>query len=138
MTQDDDEALSWDDGTDDATHVGARRAASAPAVVDDLPADSRATGSAMLVVLGILAGAYLLFTIGWVLAALRGDYTVPNLLGEIMYQLGQFLAIVAPALWFGTVLLLTRRRTALVRVVWLVVGAVLLAPWPFLLAGGGA
>ena len=124
----DDDALTWDDGTDDATHVDGRAASSAVAV--DAPA---ATGSASLVVYGILAGAYLLCTIGWILASLQDQVPFASLLLEIMRQLGQFLAIAAPALWFATTFLLTGRRTAFLRIAWLVAGAVLLAPWPFIL-----
>lgn len=145
MTSDDDDALTWDDATDDATHVDFRPTSSA-AAVDPAVASTgtaltaaapapAAAGSALLVVYGIVAGAYLLFTIGWILSALTDRIPFNDLLLEIMRQLGQFLAIVAPALWFSAVFLLGRHRSALVRIVWLVVGAVLLAPWPFILGG---
>ena len=52
-----------------------------------------------------------------------------------MFQGSFWLAVLAPALWFGTVFLLTRRSAGWVRVVWLVAGAILLVPWPFITVG---
>ena len=78
----------------------------------------------------MFAGLYLLYTIGWFAAVLRNTLTLAGLIPEIMYQFGEFLAIVAPVLWLGTALLLTRGRRPLVRVLWLVVGMVVLVPWP--------
>ena len=58
-----------------------------------------------------------------------------SLFAEIMYQLGEFLAIASPVVWLGAVLLLTRNARALTRIVWLLAGLVLVAPWPFILGG---
>lgn len=91
------------------------------------------TGSVLLVLYGIFGGIYLLYTIGWVIAILRNTMTLPNLFGEIMYQLGEFLAIVAPAVWLASTLLLTRKSTPVVRAMWLAIGIVVLVPWPFIL-----
>jgi hypothetical protein len=37
--------------------------------------------------------------------------------------------------WFVTVFALTRRSRAWVRLTWLIAGAVLLLPWPFIMLG---
>lgn len=129
MTRDpDDEALSWGDETD-PTHIDAPAEERAPVDASDAPA----TSSAMLVIYGIFAGAYLLFIVGWIIAVQRDTYTQASLLAEIMYQFGEFLAIASPAIWLGAVLLFTRGGRALTRVLWLLAGLLLLAPWPFIL-----
>lgn len=122
-----DDALSWGDESD-PTHI-------------DAPADSEASGpmitrgtsSGLLVMYGVFAGAYLLYIVGWVIAVQRDTITLPTLFGEIMYQFGEFLAIAAPAIWFAIVLALTRDRGPLARLALLVVGLVVVAPWPFIL-----
>ncbi len=129
MTRDpDDEALSWGDEFD-PTHVDAPAEERVPVE----PSDAPSTSSTLLVVYGILAGAYLLFIVGWIIAVQRDTFTQASLFAEIMYQFGEFLAIASPAIWFGAVLLLTRGGRALTRVLWLLGGLVLLAPWPFIL-----
>jgi len=92
-----------------------------------------ASGSVLLVVYGIIAGIYLLFTIGWLIGVVRDPYSQADLFAEIMYQLGEFLAIGAPAVWFLAAVVLTRGRPVWARLLWLALGAVLLVPWPFLL-----
>ena len=52
-----------------------------------------------------------------------------------MYGLGRWFAVArARALWFGTVLWLTAEHRR-ARLLWLIAGAVLLVPVPFLLRG---
>src|SRR5690554_994258 len=97
------------------------------------PGDAPRTSSAMLVVYGIFGGAYLLYIVGWIIAVQRDTFTQASLFSEIMYQFGEFLAIASPAIWLGAVLLLTRDGRVLPRVLWLLVGLLLLAPWPFIL-----
>lgn len=128
----DDDALSWGDETD-PTHVDAR-----PAVQQDATGNASVaptTSSTMLVVYGIFGGAYLLYVAGWIIAVQRDTITMPTLFAEIMYQLGEFLAIASPAIWVGAVLLLTADRRPPVRVLWLLLGLILVAPWPFILGG---
>ena len=147
ITDSDDEALSWD-GESDSSHVAgpkplrekpvreksARPAkparASAVTVDDDVEADadSRPTSSILVLAYGIIAGIYALYTVGWATAILRGTGTMTNLFAEIMFQFGEFLAIAAAPLWFASVLFLTRGRRPVLRLVWLLVGLVLLVP----------
>ena len=128
----DDEALSW--GTEsDPTHVDAP--------VADHPTDDAERGepgmsSALLVTLGVFGGVFLLFIVGWLIAVQRTTAPSTNLFFAFMYQLREILAITAPAAWFVGVLFLTRERRAGVRVLWLVLGVVLLAPWPFIVGPG--
>ncbi|WP_394552454.1 hypothetical protein ACDF64_16580 [Agromyces sp. MMS24-JH15] len=91
----------------------------------------RQAGSVELVVLGVLGGVYLLYTLGWLLTAVRSDASGMGVLGDVMYRLGLWLAVAAPALWFGLVSAVARRPR--VRLAWLAAGAIALVPLPFIL-----
>ena len=143
----DDEALSWD-GESDSSHVAgpkpvrekparakparvAKPGRASAAVVDETHDDDdepQPTSSVLLVAYGIVAGVYALYTVGWATTIFRGSGTMSTLLGEIMFQFGEFLAIAAAPLWFASVLYLTRGRRPALRLIWLLVGLVLLVP----------
>lgn len=151
-----DDALSWDG--DDA--LEARRpevnrpqpapsASAAPApeatqatATDEAEGDAgdapQPVGTMTLLLLGILGGVYLLYTVGWVLGGIGMQLPVTFTLPVVLYQAALWLAVLAPALWFVAVLAATRGSRPWVRIVWLVAGAVLLIPWPFVVSGGGA
>jgi hypothetical protein len=123
-TEPDDDALTW---------AGDERDAPAPPLTTE-PADAnRGIPAPLLVTYGVIAGIYLIYTLGWIITVNRSATTLPNLLGEIMFQFGEFLAIASPALWFVAVLMLTRGRPAVARLGWLLVGLVVVVPWPFVL-----
>jgi hypothetical protein len=148
----DDEALSWD-GESDSSHVAgpkpvrekparakparvAKPGRASAAVVDETHDDDdepQPTSSVLLVAYGIVAGVYALYTVGWATTIFRGSGTMSTLLGEIMFQFGEFLAIAAAPLWFASVLFLTRGRRPSLRLLWLLVGLLLLVPVPFVL-----
>ena len=82
----------------------------------------------------MLGGVYLLYAIGWLFWAITPPPELADPVAQFMYGLGRWLAVAAPALWFGTVLwLAAEHRRA--RLLWLIAGAVLLVPIPFLLRG---
>ncbi|KGJ77560.1 hypothetical protein GY21_07215 [Cryobacterium roopkundense] len=92
-------------------------------------------GSAALVFMGILAGVYLLYTIGWFIGA--GRIVTPastDPVATFMFSLGTWLAVAAPIVWFATSFWLTNDRPRL-RLTWLLIGVVVLAPLPLLLGG---
>lgn len=128
----DEEALSWS-GETDPTHVAA------PVSSEKASADSEGQPTALnpvvLIVLGILAGVYLLYAIGWTIVGFSGGVPVQGVFFGIMYQVGEALAIASPFLWFAAVWL--RVKTLVWRVLWLFVGVVVLAPWPFIISGLG-
>lgn len=143
MTRDHDAAVGPVD--DDALHWAGDEAEAAPlsdradggleaSDVTELDGDAgpRPMGSVLLVLHGVIAGVYLLYTVGWVIAIVRDPYSRPTLLAEIMAQFGEFLAIAAPLVWMVVTLLLTRGRNG-VRLGWLAAGIVLLMPLPFVL-----
>ena len=100
-------------------------------------ADAAAASSVLLVAMGVAAGLYLLWTIGWMITATRQNATIAatfagDPLGGGLYGLGLWLAVAGPAAWFAAVLLGTRRARTRTRVLWLIAGLILLAPLPFL------
>ncbi|MEP6481264.1 MAG: hypothetical protein ABJA94_04565 [Rhodoglobus sp.] len=145
MTADPDkDALSWGD-EHDSSHVAATAESTAASgtsanqpttevVVD--PQAKPATSSLQLVTYGVLAGAYLIYTIGWVVSIQRLNAVQAastEVLNSIMFGLGEVLAMASPAIWFGAAFLLTRGRKPIARLLWIVVGLVAVLPWPFIL-----
>ena len=100
-----------------------------------MPGDKAPLSSPMLITLGILAGVYLLFTIGWIVGGLRLQPLASFLVSDVMFLPWFVLAIAAPALWFLASWVLTRGRAAWIRVAVLLAGVVLLVPWPFVTGG---
>lgn len=146
---DDDAALRWDD-VDDASYIDPGAAdPAAPTAAPESTSDSRAarpdtTASAAdaraarrrtvaTAITGVFAGIYLMYTVGWVIGVAQLPLTGPTLLTEILYQFAEFLAIIAPAAWLTTALVLSRDRSAVHRIGWLALGTLVLIPWPFLL-----
>ena len=98
---------------------------------DDLPP---VTSSAVLLSVGILAGIYLLYTVGWFITFQRDSFaTLPSEFDTFMARARNVFAILAPALWFASTLVYTRGRRPISRLLWLLVGVVILAPLPFIL-----
>jgi hypothetical protein len=138
MTDDDDAALSWDE-VSDPSHTASPVIEAKPApVVEPAETDAvvtPATSSFLLVTYGILAGAYLLYTVGWVLGLGHVNQANPDALAQIMSTALQVLAIAAPALWYGGTLVLTQNRRPIVRLLLLLGGLVATVPLPFILLG---
>lgn len=131
----DEEALSWS-GETDPTHVAAPEKAFTQTSVRAGHGDTAAApgpSSLLLVVFGILAGVYLLYAVGWGVLAFRGPVPVSGVFFGIMYQLGQALSIASPFLWAGALWLLVKKPGW--RLLWLFIGVLVLAPWPFILGG---
>ena len=127
---DDDDALSWA-GETDPTHAAAPKSVTAAAEAEaKAGSGAPATNSVLLIVYGILAGVYLLYAIGWGYQAFTTSVPVAGIFPIIMYQFGEFLAIASPFLWAIAVWILLKKPYW--RVLWLFVGVLLLAPWPFI------
>ena len=140
----DDEALHW--AGDEARGQAAPRlrdpeAASAP-LESASGASEQTDAPRSPAERGLLAGTivfglvYLALSIGWISSAQLLVYPSFDLLGEIMWQFGEFLAMIAPALWFAAAFTLTpegtpRRGTK--RMLALLAGALVLVPWPALI-----
>lgn len=125
----DEEALSWS-GEADPTHVDAPASASRQ-LAGDFDDVAEAANPVFLVVMGILAGVYLLYAAGWGIHAFTTPARAVGVFPVIMYQLGEFFSIASPFLWAVAVWLLTTKVGW--RLLWLFVGVLLLLPWPFVL-----
>lgn len=91
------------------------------------------TSSVMLVTLGIFGGVFLLYSVGWLISAFRPDAAVPSdAVGRFMFDLGQGLAVAAGPVWMAATLWLTRGGRPVVRIAMLLLGVLLILPWPFL------
>jgi hypothetical protein len=148
------DALNWDTSSRDASYVEGpkpvrekkpRSVASAGEPASDAEPASAAepveageavetpTSSILLVSYGIIAGIFLLYAIGWFTTVRRSAYIDPSVLGAFMSVLGEVLAVAAAPVWFGAVFLLTRDSKPIVRLLWLLLGLLLLIPVPFVL-----
>ena len=97
--------------------------------------DRSPMSSFTLISLGVFGGIYLLFTIGWFIGVNRIDNPLGDALASFMFSLGTWLAVAAPVAWFAVTLWLTPTRPR-GRILWLLLGVVLLAPLPLLVSGG--
>lgn len=150
MTSDSDDALSWDG--DEATRPkdpalprgwnavgkgsrGVGRVKEDGTVIAADEEEPVGLSTAMLLVLGVVGGVYLLYTIGWVVGGLRLKPLASFLVDDAMFVPWFVLAIAAPAFWFLASWVLTRRRATWIRIAALLAGVVLLVPWPFVTVG---
>jgi hypothetical protein len=86
------------------------------------------------VLLSVFGGLYAVWTIAWVLAIVAAPtQQASSLLDAIMYQFGEFLAIVASPMWFGVVWWLSGSAGFRPRLAWLVAGLVVVFPLPLVL-----
>ena len=148
----DDDALSWDGDESliappklnrgwTAVGKGSERVETAPdeSAIAPQPAQSTGLSNAALIGLGIVGGIFVLYTIGWIIGGMRlqpdGEVLAA---GTIPYAIAAWVATAAPAIWFAAVMYLTRASRAWLRFAWLIAGALLLVPWPFVMGGFGA
>ncbi len=87
-----------------------------------------ATSSVTLVTFGVLAGIFFLYTLGWLTYGLRSVTSSSDPVAGFMFNLGLFLAVLAPGLWFGLSFWLFQRPS--LRYTALVLGALVLIPIP--------
>jgi hypothetical protein len=80
---------------------------------------------------GILAGVYLLFSIAWLITALRDPIKIADPLGNAMFVIGLWMAVAAGPVVFVAALIAGRNRHSAVRLILLVAGALVLLPWPY-------
>src|SRR6218665_882944 len=153
MSSDSDDALTWDgdDGAAPADPALPRgwkavgkgsaevteEASTADAGAQPHPSDDEPTGlsTAMLLLLGIVGGVYLLYAVGWAVGGLRLNPLANLIVDDSMFLPWYVLAIAAPAIWLLMTWVLTRGKAAWIRVSVLLLGAVLLVPWPFVTVG---
>ncbi|MCU1415993.1 MAG: uncharacterized protein JWP32_167, partial [Schumannella sp.] len=74
----------------------------------------------------------LAITVGWILGTGYTTAGSVQLLPQLLWQFGEFTAIVAGPLWFAGTVLMTRGGRLLTRAGWLALGLGVLLPWPVL------
>jgi len=99
-------------------------------VATDDPGPRSGPGRTLLT--GFFGIVYLALTVGWILSVQYTGSGSTDLATEVLWQFGEFTAIVAAPLWFGATLTLTRAGRLVTRAGWLALGAGLLVPWPLL------
>lgn len=132
----DDAALSWA-GDEEQGRAAPRLGTAGPPAIpvdaapaaDAVPPGSRARSIATVA----FVVPYLALTVGWVLAVQQLTSGTGSLVAEVLWQFGEFLAMLAAPLWFAATLTLTRDSRPLVRVGWLALGLAVLLPWPVIL-----
>lgn len=103
---------------------------------DQAETDRSELSNAALVLLGLLGGIYLLYTVVWFSWANAKSYENTLIadgsgsLGSVLQQVVFWIAPLAPVLWFFSVLVLLRHSKLGPKVIWLVVGIALLVPLP--------
>lgn len=135
----DDDALTWAGDDELRAPTGP-----APRLIDDraAPAGRPASGGGVaLVALGVLGGIALLETALWIRSALQvaiassidiGTGTPIEVVSFAINVAGRVLAVLAPVVWFAVVA--TRVAVPSQRLALLVLGALVLVPWPAILA----
>jgi drug/metabolite transporter superfamily protein YnfA len=150
MSTPEEDALSWagdDDRLTTGSPLSAKRDASGASSVKksrtkatskaSATADQpQALSSAALIGFGIFGGIYLLFSVAWLITALRNPTEIADILGNAMFQFGLWLAVATPAIWFGAVLYLGKDKKVATRLLFLLVGVAILIPWPYVTWAG--
>lgn len=73
----------------------------------------------------------LLETIAWLITALRNPITIADALGQTMFTVGLWFAVLAPSLWFTLSWLIWRQRRLGGLFLALLVGVLVMLPWPY-------
>lgn len=144
MSTHEDDALSWA-GDEDRLVTGApesaKREARGASSVNKKSSTAEAAhsdqapyglSSVALVGFGIFGGVYLLYSVAWLITALRNPTQIADPLGNAMFVLGLWLSVAAPALWFSAVLYLGKSSSVAKRMLFLLLGALVFIPWPYL------
>lgn len=137
MTSQDDDALSWA-GDEDRLTAGTSGKTSNKRGASSLNTDSQeelethSVSSVALVGFGVFAGIYLLFSVAWLITAMRNTKELSDVFANFMFQAGIWACVLAPAIWFGAVLFLARGKSAARHFIWLFIGVIVLIPWPYI------
>ena len=130
----DDDALRWAGDEEQgraAPRLGSDGVAATDVVADDEHDEAPGARGRRAASVGF-AVPYLALAIGWIFSVQLADSPV-QLFPAILWQFGEFLAMLAAPLWFAATLSLTRDSRPRVRVGWLALGTLVLLPWPIIL-----
>jgi hypothetical protein len=141
MSTHDDEALTWAGDRDrDTTNItwSAPKAGKSPSSSRKKrpspvePVETPKSANGELIVTAGFGAVYLLIAVAWLIVALRDPITIADPLGNVMFIVGLWAAVVAAPLWCGGVIVLAKRWSLGRRAVLFVCGILVLLPWPYL------
>ncbi|WP_440708633.1 hypothetical protein [Herbiconiux sp. YIM B11900] len=115
------------DEAEDAEDLAAERE------LAEAEAASKQMSSAALIAFGVLGGIYLLYTIGWIISFTRVEVASELTFGVFTDIVARTLAIAASPFWFIATLVITQKKDVRYTMLWLVIGMLVLVPWPFLI-----
>ena len=84
-----------------------------------------------LVVFGLFAGLYLLFSVGWLVIALNPPVNIADPIGSFMWMASLWFATFGGLIWFSATLALGASRSVSWRIFMMFLGALVLIPWPY-------
>ena len=121
----DDDALTWGPESDDWS----------PGRADPSSADeSSPEASGLTAPIAVLGVVYVVWALAWVIGlAQTPPLSAATPLDAVMYRVGEFLATIASPLWFVGVVWLGGNLSQKARTGVLLLGLVVLLPWPLLL-----
>lgn len=128
----DDEALNWDGDDDvvrgDEPEEDEKEAKPKRRIFDVV----REMSGAERVTAALFVAVSIVWAVGWGIVVGQNPIWIPNMVISVMYELGEFLAIIASPLAVFTVVQLARGRA---RLMWLIGVVVVTFPWPLVLEG---
>ncbi|RPE74382.1 MULTISPECIES: hypothetical protein [unclassified Frondihabitans] len=136
----DDEALSWGTSSDKSYVEGpaTSRDSSAPDDEfddeeddDELPEGVLSSG--MLVAHGVFGALLLLYTVAWLRGVGSVQPSFDSTLAAVMWRIGTWLAVAAPAIWFAATVWLVPTTRSRTRILSFIAAVVILVPWPFVI-----
>lgn len=123
MSTDDSAAFTW--GPDDDID-------GAPG--EPPPSEGAGEESGLNWTIGVLAVLYVVWALMWVVGLARTPALVTGTtFDDLMYQVGVFLSYISAPLWFVGVVWLGTRWSQKTRTGVLLIGLIVLLPWPFIL-----
>lgn len=144
MDNEADEALSWA-GDDDSSLLTAELADTQQSQqqVEAQDDNSERPSTLWPVLYGIFMGVFLLYLVGWaififnnpVFHLVPGEQSAVDVIVASMYEFGEALTIALPLIWLAAVFMTFPAQKRAYRFTWLLLGVVLLVPWPFVLGG---
>ena len=125
MSTDDSAAFAW--GPDDDVD-------GAPGQSDPFDDSDEREASGLNWTIGVLAVLYVLWALMWVVVLARTPALVTGTaFDDLMYQVGVFLSYISAPLWFVGVVWLGTSWSQRTRTGVLLLGLIVLLPWPFVL-----
>lgn len=90
------------------------------------------TSAGALVMYGLIAGVYLLFSVAWLIIALNPPINFFDVVSSFMWVSSLWFATVGGLIWFVATFILGRNKGFGWKFMMLLLGVVVLIPWPYL------